>query len=46
MWLAEEKLHVDLREDKTRILSLIWEVISISKLLEEERKLEEPQEVT
>lgn len=34
---AEEKLKVVLREDKAHIVSLVREVISISKLLEEEK---------
>jgi len=38
---AEKKLQFDFSENKAQIFALVWEVVSIYKLLEEERTFQE-----
>jgi hypothetical protein len=38
---AEKKLHFDFSENKAQIFALVWEIVSICKLLEEERTFQE-----
>jgi hypothetical protein len=38
---AEKKLHFNFSENKAQIFALVWEVVSICKLLEEERTFQE-----
>jgi hypothetical protein len=39
--IAEKKLHSGFSENKAQIFALVWEVVSICKLLAEERNFQE-----